>query len=430
MSEQPASRFQALLQTLGPGLLFAGTAVGVSHLVQSTRAGAGFGFALVLIVLAANIFKYPAFSFGARYASATGTSLLQGYRRQGTWALVLYGLVTLATMFTVQAAVTFVTVALALNLLGDPGFGAWNHTIAAGALTLTCAGLLAVGRYRWMQRVINVSVVIFTLATLIATLLALPKIELAQASVIPPASSLSDPIMMLTLVALIGWMPSAFDISIWQSLWTTARARDNQQRGSVRDVMRDFKLGYWGTTVLALCFLTLGAVVMFQSQVKFVDNPVGFAAQLIALFSESFGAWSKPVIALAAFTVMFSTTLTVIDGFPRALATLRDRFAADEQPDQSGEACRKVYWGAIGVLALGSLLIIRSFLSSLTSMVDLATTLSVTTAPVLAWLNHRAVFADPEMGEGKPGLRMMWYSYAGIAFSLALVGYFAWAKLA
>ena len=33
-----------ILKKLGPGLLFAGTAVGVSHLVQSTKAGAEFGF--------------------------------------------------------------------------------------------------------------------------------------------------------------------------------------------------------------------------------------------------------------------------------------------------------------------------------------------------------------------------------------------------
>ncbi len=33
-----------LLKTIGPGLIFAAAAVGVSHLVQSTRAGASFPF--------------------------------------------------------------------------------------------------------------------------------------------------------------------------------------------------------------------------------------------------------------------------------------------------------------------------------------------------------------------------------------------------
>ena len=50
-----------LLKKLGPGLLFAGAAIGVSHLVQSTRAGADFGFSLVWALILANIIKYPFF---------------------------------------------------------------------------------------------------------------------------------------------------------------------------------------------------------------------------------------------------------------------------------------------------------------------------------------------------------------------------------
>ncbi len=77
-------------KTLGPGLLFAGTAVGVSHLVQSTRAGAVAGFGFAGVILIALIFKYPFFEYGPRYAAATGQSLVEGYRRIGAWALWLY----------------------------------------------------------------------------------------------------------------------------------------------------------------------------------------------------------------------------------------------------------------------------------------------------------------------------------------------------
>ena len=50
---------QIKLSKLGPGLLFAGAAIGVSHLVQSTRAGADFGWGLVWAPLLINLFKYP-----------------------------------------------------------------------------------------------------------------------------------------------------------------------------------------------------------------------------------------------------------------------------------------------------------------------------------------------------------------------------------
>lgn len=73
----------------GPGLLWAATAIGVSHLVQSTRAGALAGFGLAGVILLALILKYPFFEFGPRYAAATGTSLVEGYSRLGRWALWL-----------------------------------------------------------------------------------------------------------------------------------------------------------------------------------------------------------------------------------------------------------------------------------------------------------------------------------------------------
>ena len=58
--------WQSRLKAMGPGLLWAGAAVGVSHLVQSTRAGANFGFAMLWVVIVANLFKYTAFEFGPR----------------------------------------------------------------------------------------------------------------------------------------------------------------------------------------------------------------------------------------------------------------------------------------------------------------------------------------------------------------------------
>lgn len=50
------------IKTLGPGLLFSGAAIGVSHLVQSTRAGADFGLGLLWALLLVNVFKFPFFN--------------------------------------------------------------------------------------------------------------------------------------------------------------------------------------------------------------------------------------------------------------------------------------------------------------------------------------------------------------------------------
>ena len=66
------TKLQQLRKTLGPGILFASTCVGVSHLVQSTRAGADYGFILLIAIVLANLAKYPFYEFASRYTSATG----------------------------------------------------------------------------------------------------------------------------------------------------------------------------------------------------------------------------------------------------------------------------------------------------------------------------------------------------------------------
>jgi Mn2+/Fe2+ NRAMP family transporter len=417
---------KTFLKALGPGLVWAGAAIGVSHLVQSTRAGASFGLGLLGVVLFACLLKYPGFQFGPRYAAATGTSLLEGYRRQGRWALVLYALVTLGTAFTVQAAVTAVTAALFAAVIGRtaPILGMAPVIAFSVALTALCAGLLLVGHYRWMDKIIKVVVSVLTLTTFTATLLVLPQLPLDTFRILPQADWLTTSLVAVAICGLIGWMPSAFDVSIWHSLWTLARRRETGHAPSVRDSLIDFNVGYIGTTLLALCFVLMGAGVMFGSGREFPAQPAAFAAQIIALYTENLGAWTGPVVAIAAFTVMFSTTLTVVDGFPRAIATLVARFGGPEAPGVPDAISRYVYWAALGVLAAGSLMVIGFLAGSLPRMADVATTLSLITAAPLAWLNHRAMTGAEVPEAARPGRAMRAWSWCGIWLSVTLAAYF------
>ena len=76
------NRFTALRARLGPGLIFAAAAVGTSHVVQSTRAGAGFGLTLAALILVICALKYPLFRFAADYAAITGENLVRGSSRR------------------------------------------------------------------------------------------------------------------------------------------------------------------------------------------------------------------------------------------------------------------------------------------------------------------------------------------------------------
>ena len=84
------NRFTKIWKGLGPGLMYAAAAIGVSHLVQSSRAGGLYGFELVWVVLLIHLVKYPFFLIGPLFAAHTNKSLIQAYAQMGKGYLGFY----------------------------------------------------------------------------------------------------------------------------------------------------------------------------------------------------------------------------------------------------------------------------------------------------------------------------------------------------
>ncbi len=206
-------------KSFGPGLLWAGAAIGVSHLVQSTRAGAVAGFGLAGTILLALILKYPFFEFGPRYAAATGRSLVEGYRNIGRWALWLFFGLTIISSVIVWAAIVMFTAFLLAYTFGVD----WPLPLSGALVLAICIAMLIAGRFRLLDKVIKLVLVALGVSTLIAALVALPRADFATVALVP---QLSDAIPFAFLLALAGWMPSAIDISVWNSLWTLAKDRE------------------------------------------------------------------------------------------------------------------------------------------------------------------------------------------------------------
>mgnify|MGYP004258888207 CR=1 FL=1 len=421
------SRAANLLKVIGPGLLFAGAAIGVSHLVQSTRAGAVYGLGLIGVVLLAHVTKYPGLSFGSRYSNGTGLSLLEGYRRQGKWTLVVFSILTLGSMFTVSAAVTLVTAAILnealLSRLSD------GVTLQTGSLVLfvLVAMLLRAGGFKWLDSAIKLLLGTMALLTLVATLSVLPSVEWASFSLMLPPKAM-EPAAILFVVALAGWMPAPMDISVWNSMWALAKRDATGHHPEPSEVRFDFNLGFGLCVVLALCFVTLGTVVMFQADVAPAAGAVPLAKQILSLFTEALGSWSYPIVVLCCFAVMFSTTLTVLDAFSRVLVILVDRIRAPEKPGETARdlAAERGYWFAFAVLLAGSLPLIYTAKDNLKPMVDLATTLSFVTTPVLAFFNHRAMHADEVDEAYRPSKAMSAFSMACVLALTVFALFYLW----
>lgn len=396
-------------KAFGPGLMWAAAAIGVSHLVQSTRAGAVAGFGLVGVVLLALVLKYPFFEFGPRYAAATGLSLVEGYRRIGRWALWLYLLITLSTAFVVQTAVVLFTAFLVRLAFGLD----WSIPVVSALLCGLCAALLAAGRFSFLDRLIKFVMVLLAVSTLAAAAITLPEADFSSFA-IWPRQVFAGAVPLAFVLALMGWMPSAIDISVWSSLWTLAKDRATGERASPDVVLLDFRIGYVGTAVMAFAFLSLGAALMYGSGKAFSSSGLAFSGQVIDLYTRTLGGWTRPIVLTAVLTTMFSTTLTVIDGFPRAIDRgLRVAFV-EPQGTSAYAGTGRAYWWAIAVLAGLTVLLIAAFPGSLTAMVDFATIVSFLTAPALGYLNLRAVTSESVPPRLRPGRALVVLSWVGL----------------
>ena len=395
------------LKNLGPGLLFAGAAIGVSHLVQSTRAGADFGLGLLWALLLVHLFKYPFFQFGPRYATATGESLLDGYKKLGNGILIAYYLLSFTTMFTIQTAVTIETAGLATSLFGDfVSIEIWTIIILA-----ICLLILIAGKYKLLDSLMKIIIITLTISTFIAVSMAITNnSEPITFQQILPKNSLE----IAFLIAFMGWMPAPLDVSVWQSLWAIEKNKDTKNYNP-KSALFDFNIGYLCAIVLGIGFLLLGALVMFKSGETFSNSASIFSSQLINMYTTNLGNWAYIIIGIAAFTTMFSTTLTTLDASPRAMArTTQLLFNKASKFNYS-------FW--ISLLSIGTIAIFLFLASEMGLLVKIATILSFITAPFYAIINYKLVCSKHMPKAWRPTLKLRVLSWLGIAF---LIGFSIW----
>ncbi len=375
-----------LFTLFGPGIVFAATSIGVSHVVQATRAGAYFGFSLIGLILLAHLVKLPFFQIGPRYAAATGESLLEAFQRQGNWVYYFCIAFTFSTMFIVMAAVTIVAAGLLANIFpGGLELGASVAVILASTLLILMAG-----GYKGLDWVLKIMMVLFALSCLITFAAALLS-DLPQAA--KPEVDLTSAASIAFMVALVGWMPTTVEVSIWHSLWVVEQQRVQGRAKDMagiqqfaRDKAIDFNVSYLFCFLFAIIFLVLGAKLLHGHGQELSDSAIGFSAQLIGVFTSALGEWSKPVVSLLIFLAMYSTVLAVADGF--GLLVTRVAEAKLSLPKHKHKTCFRI---VLVVVALGGALVIALFSGQLKALIDFATTVSFVAAPMFAWFNLRAM---------------------------------------
>ena len=409
------------LAVLGPGILFASTAIGVSHLVQSTRAGAIAGFGLLWAVVAANVAKYPFFEFGSRYANASGETLIEGYRSMGRAAAWAYFILSVGTCFFVMGAVGIVTAAFLDNLFGISEVANFNATPAvAVAVFAVSTGLLAWGSYAGLDALIKAIAGVLLISTVVAFFSAVQHTPLSDVPSSPADFTPFEGAGLAFLIALMGWMPTAVDLSTWSSIWTLERIKQTGYHPELKATLREFNAGYIGSAILAILFLGLGALLLFTEGTELPQGTAAFAAGIVGLYTEAIGEWSQWIIGAAAFSAMLGTCIACLDGYSRALA--RSYRSLQATPSGSMRSNERM---ALALVATGALTLILAFPSDIRTLVDVATTLSFVVAPVVAAANWYLVSRTSFPAHARPPKWLHVLAGAGLLFLVAFGVLFA-----
>lgn len=409
-------KIRRFFNQLGPGLLFASMAIGTSHLVLSTKAGAIYGPLMILPILLANLLKFPFFEFGVRFTHATERSLTEGYAAHSRWFLYLYALVNLVSAFTILAALYSVTSGMTVNVFTAL---APSPSAAAVGLFALISAVLIIGRYKLLEESLKYIVFVLIIA-LVAT------VFLVTFNAEPPlnpdfqAPAWFDTAGVLFIISLVGWMPTAVEASGWVSLWNLEKIKQSKEEISVKNALKEFNLGYVITAILAVLFFYIGYMGLYSSRTVLSDSSVKFAAELTDIFTLQLGNWARIFISIAALAAMFSSCLSAHDALARVLVDLANRL----------EITKKNPYGlAVLLLAVLNLAVILFFSSSMGGLIAIATFASFVFAPLLGYMNHALIFSSQTPKTHQPSGLMKILSWSGIVFLSAFALYYLYLVL-
>lgn len=404
-----------LLRVIGPGLLFASTAIGTSHLILSTRAGAHHGMVFFGIIFITLLLKYPFFEIAPRYVSATGQSLVHGYKNRGNWAVLLFLVIIIIDMFVVTAAVGAVSAGLLLTVTKSK---ISIHLMLALILGLTSIILLW-GRYRRLDQLIKIVSAVLLVTVLIVFFAILIRGPLS-ANPDFQAESIWSGRGFILLISLIGWMPVGMEASAIHSIWMIDKKQTQNYKPSLRESLFDFNLGYLFSALLAFLFLTIGAFTIYGSGQRLEGTPVSFCNTLLNIFSNHLGAWTYPIIAIAAFGTIYGTLIAAMDAFSRSFVRSLQVFQFNQIENNPAQQkyLDNNYNRTLVIIAIGSFALFYFAGKGMIQFLEVATIIAFVSSPVIAWLNWDVMRNDEIDTVFQPNAFLKVLAYLGL-FSLS-----------
>lgn len=303
---------------LGPGLIITAVIVGSGELIVTPKLGASAGFQLLwFIVLGCLLKVFVQIELGRHAVSHGRTTLaaldgLPGPRLRVSWVLWLWLLMYASLVFQVAGMVG--GVASIFSIAGLP----LPIPATAVLVGLSCAVLLVIGRYRFIEAVSTFLVAAFTLTTMVAV------IALQTTPYAVTTAQLADgfrfhlPPSFNVAFAAFGIIGVGASELIYYPYWCLEKgyARrvgpndgspgwSERARGWLRILKIDASLSFVLYTSATLAFYLLGAAILHGKGLAVED--ANMIETLSHMYRDSFGPWSLWFFLAGAFAVLYST---------------------------------------------------------------------------------------------------------------------------
>ena len=347
----PEMSLRGLAKHFGPGMILMMTGIGTSHLVTAPVAGGRFAYALLWCLPVAYVFKYYGFEMAFRFTHATGRSMLDAYatawRKWPLWYVLVTTLIQCAVgqagRLVAAAAVVYY---FAFEYLGLP----FPLAVYGLIIGIASVGIILVGKYAVFELLTKIFAGMLFLSTVGVYVVApAPLSAMGQFFVFETPQG-----AWLTVMALLGLLPTGVDVSLQASEWGKAKKvgmggiREQLEAAgtatafdpfaSTKDDLRvdtlalpahtreycrrwfaiglwDFRVGHVVSFLMACVFLLLAAVWIYPSEVE----GRAVIGEIAGIFTESVGPWMMVVFLLGSFAATFSTAFNYFDGWPRVV---------------------------------------------------------------------------------------------------------------
>lgn len=327
------------LRQLGPGLIISATIVGSGELIVTTRLGSEAGFTLLWFIIFGCLVKVFLQIELGRFAITHGkTSIeamncLPGPRWIVSWLVWIWMGMFVATFFQVAGMIGG-----AAKVVMYAGVGAqWPSWLWPLIICAVTGLLLAVGRYRLVERFSTVMVVLFTAFTM-AAVLALNWTDYGvRWSDIASGMSFDLPANFTTAFAAFGIIGVGASELIYYPYWCLEKGyaafigpddgsaeRAERARGWIRVLKIDAWVSMVIYTSATVAFYLLGAAVLHANGLK-VSN-ADMVPTLSTMYRESFGQVGYWAYLLGAFMVLYKTVLLATASNGRLTADLLRHF--------------------------------------------------------------------------------------------------------